>query len=65
MRGFFLLHKVTQRLPEATRRRIAIRFSLTANRNLQLRTYNLQHKSVIRLFGNLWNQWLLFFVSQR
>ena len=42
MRGFFLFHKVTQRLPEATRRRIAIRFSLSIKRNLQLTTYNPQ-----------------------
>ena len=35
MRGFFLFHKVTQRLPEATQRRIVIRFSLieTYNKN--------------------------------
>ena len=58
-----LFHKVSQRLHEANRRRIAIRFSLTVNRNLQYTTHNLQNRTFIRLFGNpcnQFNQWQLF-----
>ena len=59
MRGFFLLHKVTQRLPEATRRRIAIRFSLTVNRNLQQKW--LICYSVIWLFS----EWVTIFFTTK